>query len=216
MNLALFDFDGTVTVTDTFLKFLRFAVPPSRVIFGSVLLSPVGIGYTLGRIPGTKARPLYARVAFQGRSAEAVRALGRMYAIDVVPGMLRPRAMDRIAWHKQQGDAIVIVSASLDVYLRPWCKAQGVDLICSELEERNGVFTGQYVEGDCSGAEKAARIVRRYRTEHYSTIYAYGDSSDDREMLDLAHRRYYRGREIADWRSGLRDADLNGHGRRGV
>jgi phosphoserine phosphatase len=33
----------------------------------------------------------------------------------------------------------------------------------------------------------------------YPVIYAYGDTSDDREMLELAHRKFYRGREIQDW-----------------
>ena len=29
--------------------------------------------------------------------------------------------MERIEWHKSNGDEIVVVSASLDVYLGPWC-----------------------------------------------------------------------------------------------
>jgi len=198
VNLALFDFDGTVTVTDTFLKFLRFAVPRSRVIVGSLLLSPVGVGYQLGLVPTSRARPLYARAGFQGRRLDVVNALGRTYAADVLPGLMRRRALDRIKWHKEQGDDVVIVSASLDVYLRPWCAEHGLHLLCSELEARNGRLTGRYVHGDCSGRRKAERIVERYPLDRYSTIYAYGDTSDDHEMLGLAHKKYYRWQEITD------------------
>lgn len=200
MNLALFDFDGTVTVTDTFVRFLRTAVRPSRAIVGGVVLSPIAVGYTCGWVSASRARPLYARLGFQGEQADSVRALGLQYARDVLPGLLQRRALDRIEWHKQQGDVVVIVSASLDVYLKPWCKDRGVDLICTELEERNGVLTGRYVHGDCSGAEKTRRILNQYPADRYSVIYAYGDTSEDREMLGMADKKYYRWEEISDWK----------------
>jgi phosphatidylglycerophosphatase C len=41
MNLALFDFDGTITKGDTWTPFIRFAVRPARMLVGRVLLSPV-------------------------------------------------------------------------------------------------------------------------------------------------------------------------------
>jgi hypothetical protein len=43
------------------------------------------------------------------------------------------------------------------------------------------------------------RILERYDLSRYAVIYAYGDTSDDREMLELAHRKFYRWREIQDW-----------------
>ena len=48
MNLALFDFDGTITSTDTWTPFMRMAVRPSRLRMAVVLLSPVIVGYRLG------------------------------------------------------------------------------------------------------------------------------------------------------------------------
>lgn len=47
----------------------------------------------------------------------------------------------------------------------------------------------------CSGAEKATRIRQRYDLRRYREIFAYGDTVDDRAMLALAGRRYYRWRE---------------------
>ena len=71
--------------------------------------------------------------------------------------------------------------------------------ICTTLEERRGRLTGRYVHGDCCGAEKALRILQRYELDRYSHVYAYGDSGEDREMLALAHRKYYRWKEIVSW-----------------
>jgi hypothetical protein len=87
----------------------------------------------------------------------------------------------------------------LDVYLQPWCDSIGVELVCTELEDRDGRLTGRYRHGDCSGPAKVRRILSRYDLSRYPVIYAYGDTSDDREMLELAHRKFYRWREIHDW-----------------
>jgi phosphatidylglycerophosphatase C len=67
----------------------------------------------------------------------------------------------------------------------------GVDVICTQLEERRGAFTGRYVRGDCCGVEKVRRIRERYDLACYAIVYAYGDTEEDREMLELAHEKYY-------------------------
>ena len=92
-----------------------------------------------------------------------------------------------------------MVSASLDVYLAPWCEARNLLYICTTLEERNGRLTGRCVDGDCSGAEKVRRIRKRFDLSRYNLLYAYGDTPDDREMLELADRKYYRGKEVSSW-----------------
>ena len=198
MNLALFDFDGTVTSSDTWTPFMRFAVRPARMAAWAPL-SPVVVGYRLGMVSASRVRQMAARVGFQGEDATAVRQLGVEYATTVLPGTLRQWALDRIEWHRLQGDDVVLVSASLDVYLAPWCEKRGMDYICTTLEERRGRLTGRYVQGDCTGAEKARRIQQRYQLNRYALVYAYGDSVEDREMLELAHKRYYRWREISGW-----------------
>lgn len=196
MNLALFDFDGTITDSDTWTPFMRLAVPRAKVLASVVPMLPTFVGYRLGLVSASSARQMAMKLGFRGQSANAVRQLGTDYAARVIPGTLQPRALDRIEWHRSQGDHIVVVSGSLNVYLGPWCESQGIDCICTTLEEQNGGLTGQLVAGDCSGAEKARRIRNRYDLTRYAVIYAYGDTTEDREMLDLAHKKYYRWKEI--------------------
>jgi len=198
VNLALFDFDGTITRADTWTEFLRFSATPQRMLAASVILSPLMVGYKLGFVSARTARPLVAKVAFQGRKSVIVRRLGRKYAADVLPDLLQPQALERIAWHQEHGDTVVVVSGSLDVYLTHWCKSMKVDLICTQLEDANGTLTGKYVGGDCSGGEKLRRIAERYDLARYPVIYAYGDTVEDREMLEIAHEKYYRWEKIAD------------------
>jgi HAD superfamily phosphoserine phosphatase-like hydrolase len=106
--------------------------------------------------------------------------------------------MQRLEWHKARGDEVVVVSASLDVYLEPWCDAQGIHCVCTRLEERDGVLTGRYVEGDCTGPEKARRVLARFDRRQYASVYAYGDTSEDEDLLAIADRPFYRSWDWAD------------------
>ena len=198
-NLALFDFDGTITWTDTWTPFMRTATRPWRLAAGQVLLAPVVVGYRLGLVSASRGRRLAARVAYTGEDAAAIRRAGSDYAADVLPERVRPAALERIAWHRSRGDDVVVVSGSLDVYLKPWCAARGLECICTTLEEHAGRLTGKYAGGDCSGAEKVRRVRQRYDLARYELIYAYGDSAEDRELLEIAHRKSYRWTEISSW-----------------
>ena len=197
MNLALFDFDGTITYSDTYTPFLRYSSEPRRLAFGRVVLAPVVIAYRLGLISESRARVIVSAFAFRGRSEADVRMAGATYARDVLPRKVRPEALERLAWHQMQGDIVVIVSGSLDVYLAGWCRDHAVDLICSELEAVNGTLTGRYRCGDCVGQEKVRRILERYNLESFPLVYAYGDTDDDRPMLSLAAMKYFQGQPVS-------------------
>jgi phosphatidylglycerophosphatase C len=161
-NLALFDFDGTITFKDSFTPFILYAVEPRRMTIGKVVLSPMIAAYKLGLVPTSTMRATVVGFGFRCKREVDVRERGLSYAREKLSTITSPRALERIGWHKAQGDAVVVVSASLDVYLSEWCKAVGVELICTELEARGGTLTGRYRHGDCTGKEKARRVRERY------------------------------------------------------
>ncbi len=194
-DLALFDFDNTITVNDNYTPFIHFSVPKYRIIAGVVLLAPFIAAYKIGALPATKMRTMVTMLGMRGRSEGDVRQLGLDYGTKHLPGVLRPEALERITWHQGRGDTVVVVSASLDVYLARWCENVGVDLICTMLEVRDGKLTGRYLGGDCTCHEKARRVRERYDLNAYGTIYAYGDSKEDEAMLALANKRFFQWKE---------------------
>ncbi|WP_254200784.1 HAD family hydrolase [Lysobacter sp. MMG2] len=196
MNLALFDFDGTLTDRELFPDFMRFAVTPRRLAIGRVLLAPLVIGYKLGLVNGRITRACIVAYAFRGRSQHELSDAGERFAREIIPAALRPEAMTRLQWHREQGDTVVVVSGAFDLYLSHWCAQHGVELMCSSLESRDGVMTGRYAGAQCAGEEKARRVRERYDLARFKTVYAYGDTREDRELLALAHRRWYRGQEV--------------------
>ncbi|HEY0505588.1 MAG TPA: HAD family hydrolase [Lysobacter sp.] len=197
MNLALFDFDGTLTDRELFPDFMHMAVEPRRLAVGRVVLAPLVIGYKLGVVSGSTTRARIVDFAFRGRAEQALHDAGERFARDVVPASLRPEAMARIDWHRAQGDTVAVVSGGFDLYLTHWCAQHGLELMCSSLEARDGVMTGRYAGAQCVGADKARRVRERFDLAKYPVVYAYGDTREDRELLALAHRRWYRGREVA-------------------
>jgi phosphatidylglycerophosphatase C len=196
MDLALFDFDGTITDRETMPDFMRAAVRPHRLWLGSILLLPFIFGYRARLVSGTLVRRAICGFGFWRIPALELEEHGLRFARDVLPATLRPEAMERIAWHKRRGDTVVVVSGGLDLYLSHWCHEHGIELLCSALEQREGRFTGRYRGRQCVGDEKARLVRERFPPSQFSRVFAYGDTPEDRELLALAHEPYYRWRPL--------------------
>lgn len=197
MNLALFDFDGTLTTRETYADFMRHAVSPLRRALGTPLFAPMLAGYKLGLVSGNRIRRHVAAFGLRGASATHVHATGTRFAAEHIPPLLRMDAMQRLAWHKAQGDTVVLVSGGLDFYLAPWCRTHGIELLCSRMETRGDCLTGHYLGAQCVGEEKARRVRERFDLAAYEQCHAHGDSDEDLAMLALAQQRTYRGYRIA-------------------
>ncbi|TEU24163.1 HAD-IB family phosphatase [Alkanindiges illinoisensis] len=198
VNISFFDFDGTITQSDTFTPFIYRTVDPKRLKWGKLMLLPYIVGYKLGFISGSVIRSKIFKSGFQGANAALLRKAALEYSQNDLPQVIRPNAMQQIDWHLAQGDKVVVISASIDVYLKPWCKLHGLDLICNEIEENHGVLTGMYKHQDCSGIIKKNRILENYNLSDFEEVYVYGDTIEDREMLSLGTKRFYQWQEVAN------------------
>jgi phosphatidylglycerophosphatase C len=194
--LALFDFDGTITSRDTFSAFIFFATRKRRIVRGVFALGPLIVRFRLGQVPAKEMRRAMVAQAFTGRSAAEVRAQGERFAVDALPKMMRPEVLERIAWHESRGHQVALVSASLGAYLEPLCRRMGWERISSDLEAKDGILTGRYEGQDCAGSVKASRVRERFSLDTFSDIYAYGDTGEDRELLELANHRFLRGKKL--------------------
>ena len=113
-------------------------------------------------------------------------AAGTRYAARLLP-RLRPDGLERVRWHQQRGDRVVLVSASLGVYLRPLADELGLDGVeaVELVVDADGLLTGAMIGPNCRGPEKVVRL------DGGNELWAYGDSTGDDELLaaaDHAHR----------------------------
>lgn len=192
MVLAIFDFDGTITYRDSFRHFLQYAVKKSVYLRGLILLSPVLIAYRLGFVPNHVAKQRVFAHFFGGWTIEGFSTLAEKYSSSEVGKIVRPEALEKIVWHQRQQHKVVVVSASIKCWLSHWCEAQGVDLVSTEVEEKNRILTGRFRTPNCHGSEKVKRLKERLDFSEVDYIYAYGNSSGDKEILELANEKFYR------------------------
>jgi HAD superfamily hydrolase (TIGR01490 family) len=119
--------------------------------------------------------------------------LGESFANGVLPGLVRPAALTRIAWHREQGHRLVLVSASLEAYLEPWGRQAGFDdILATRLESINGRLTGRFAGPNCRDAEKVVRLRELVGPIDGVVLHAYGDSRGDRELLAVADHPHFK------------------------
>lgn len=191
-SIAFFDFDGTITTSDSLAEFIRFQHGNTGFITGLIRLLPAIIGYKAGLVDRQQAKEKLMSVFFAGIPEQTFRQLANSFVQEKIPGIIRPLAMAKLNWHKQQGHEIVIVSASPTYWLEPWCLANGFKCISTELEIVDGKISGKIKGKNCHGEEKVIRIREKYTLSDYTDIYAYGDTSGDKPMLALAAYSYYK------------------------
>jgi phosphatidylglycerophosphatase C len=195
--VAAFDFDGTVTDRDTLVPFLVLGFGRARVIavFAALAVTGLGVLLRLVTIDEFKVRVLRRLVA--GVPAQRLRALGPVHARAITP-WLRPSALHRIAWHRARGDVLVLVSSTLDVYLRHVGAELGFDVVLSSrLQVRRGAdgvarFDGELDGADCTGPEKLRRLAALVGDLSTVELHAYGDSAGDAALLAAADHAHFR------------------------
>lgn len=192
--VAAFDFDGTLTRRDTLLPFLLHTLGVRAVMIQAVRLSRTLAAHALGLIDNGIAKERVFVACLEDKKIDALQQEADVFAAQGVPALLRTEAMRRLAWHKQQGHRCVVVSASLELYVRPWAIMAGFDdVIATQLEVRDDrTLTGRMSGVNCFGAEKVRRLAALLGERSTYTLYAYGDSRGDRELLASADFSYYR------------------------
>ncbi len=190
VTVAAFDFDETLTRADSVVPFLR-QLAGTRSLAVRSMMRAHRIGPALARRDRDRLRAIATALGFADRSIVDVAALAAAYADRLCGFGLRDDTVGRLRWHVDVGHRVVIVSASYEAYLVPVGQHLGVDAVLgTRLELDAGICTGRLDGPNCRGPEKVARLrawldQQRIEREHL-TLWAYGNSTSDRELLAMA------------------------------
>lgn len=189
--LAAFDFDETLTTGDTVIPFMRRFARDPRVVARATIALPRLLA-AAARRDRDAVRAVATQIVFRGVAHRRVQAEGVVYAAELLDTKLRADTLERLRWHLSENHRVVIVSASYRDYLQPLADNLGVDEVLStqlEVDDR-GTCTGALDGPNCRGPEKVRRLndyMQRLGLVRADTqIWAYGDSSGDRELLAFA------------------------------
>ncbi|MBB3189400.1 HAD-IB family hydrolase [Halomonas cerina] len=186
--VAFFDFDGTLTRGDTLMPFLKHVVG-SRVYYAKLVrLSPVLAGYCIKLMRNDVAKQIVLERYLTGYTLEELSIWGKTFSEEIIPTMIRKEGITRLRWHQSQGHDCVLVSASLDSYLRHWAQGQGftASITSSLAGDAAGIVQGKVEGRNCYGEEKATRVRAWLESRRPQCSYAYGDSVGDLPLLSLA------------------------------
>ena len=191
-RIAFFDFDGTITTKDTMLEMIRYTFGPWKFMIGFMLNSPFIVAYKLGLISNHVAKQQVLRFFFGKLSTEKFNALCREYAEEAIPLVVRAKARKEIELLKLNGAAVIVVSASPENWLQPWCHANGLQLLATRMQVSNGRITGRIEGLNCHGVEKVRRIREAFDLAQFDHVYCYGDTNGDKPMLELATVSFFK------------------------
>ncbi|MBS0272732.1 MAG: HAD family hydrolase [Proteobacteria bacterium] len=193
--IAVFDFDNTLTNRDSLVPFLFHIHGFWKTIYHFIALIPAFTGYFAGALSRQQIKERILTRFIGSRLFGDVQALGKIYADQQLDRYLKPEALKRLTWHQAQGHRCLLVSASLEFYLKPWAKRHGFEkVIASRLElTPTEHITGRLIGLNCWGPEKKRRLLAYLdSTTTQAQFYVYGDSRGDHEILALADYPFYR------------------------
>lgn len=178
--VAAFDFDGTITTRDTLLPFLKQYGLWKLTKGTCKTLAGIQRGNLRNALKENTLKALFADFPIERLEEE-----GRIYA-ETLPRLYRKETLGRIKSHKERGDQLILVTGSLGCYARPAAAALGFDhTFAVELASTLGHMTGDIQGANVRGPEKA-RLLKNHLKGEPVELWAYGNSSGDKEMLKMA------------------------------
>jgi len=185
---AFFDLDKTIIATSSAFAFGREFMHNGLITTSEALQMSLAkasymiAGQSSEQMDSTRDQ-LASLVA--GWSVDKVREIASETMHNVVTPAIYAEARELIAFHRNAGHDVIIISASASHLVDLIAEELGIDqVVATELEVRDGRFTGE-VLFFCKGDAKAQAITDLARTNDYDLAhsYAYSDSATDIPML---------------------------------
>lgn len=190
--IVAFDFDGTLTIRDSFTQFLRWRAGPGGWALGLVKMAKATAAYARNRDRG-KIKAASVKVFLKGVARAELEADAARFADHVWDTFMRPDALE--VWNEwgRRGAHRVIVTASPEITVAPFAKRLGAEALLGtamnfDAEDR---VTGKFDGPNCRAEEKVRRLRAAYGPDVHLAA-AYGDTSGDTEMLQIADEKGFR------------------------
>ena len=185
-KLYLFDFDGTLTYKDTMFLYLKY-YNSTKFNIQFIKHIPLFVLLKLKLADPEKIKRSFIASILKGERKSKIEKVSQAFFDEYYPEIFRENALEFIKSIDRQKTDSYIVSASLDLWVKPFADKFQMKLLATKAEFKDGVFTGNFVGKNCNGAEKVLRIKEAIEEKKYDKTIAFGDTSGDKEMLAWAN-----------------------------
>jgi HAD superfamily hydrolase (TIGR01490 family) len=184
---AFFDFDETLLAVDS--ATIGFKVLKDQGYLSKTFILKLLLGVLLKKI-GLVDEQYMARTFlsfYKGRKFQLFVDSAQAFFDEHLEPNLSPEVMQKLRWHQDRGHQTVLVTGSIDYYLKPVMEALSIDhLLCTHLEvDEHGILTGRPKGPVCVGEAKVT-LAKDLANNHgidFSQSYAYGNSENDIPIL---------------------------------
>ncbi len=180
------DLDGTLTLKDTYTKFVFQNLNFVKVLKNIPTLAIMLLKYKLKIYNNDDVKQITFKMFFEGYDSE--QSLDS-FADEIAWNM---RVRELIDVKRKEGYKVIIVTASPDVYVKQVCEYLGYDGFISTQTQENGRYLSGVFEGRvCNFDEKTQRIKAFMGEEEFGHTISYGNSSGDFAMLRFCDESYF-------------------------
>lgn len=190
-NLIAFDLDGTVTKRDTMLAFTQFTHGKIRSSLIYASLSPLIVLAYSSFLSRQYVKEMVLKLHYKGIAKADLLAMGERFSEKVLPGLLTESIFSQLKSHIHEGNKIVILTASCDVWVEPFCRNHQIEFIGSHMEFIDGVCTGNLSNKNCRGEQKYQLLKEYLFRTGYKLKAAYGNETSDLHFMKLAEEKYF-------------------------
>jgi HAD superfamily hydrolase (TIGR01490 family) len=190
-SLYCFDFDGTLTTHDTLFLFLKF-YNKKRYYVQYIKHIPLFLLCKLKIIPAEHTKKNFIRSILGGVLKEQLQEKASDFFREKHAIICREKAVGYIENIDRSETDCFMVTASLDIWVKPFSDHFNMELVSTEAKYENNIFTGDFSTKNCTGKEKVIRIKQAIVGKKYKQTVAFGDSDGDREMMAWADTAHYR------------------------
>ena len=198
-EVKVFDFDGTLTTCDTLLAFIQFACGTRRFLLGFLRHSLILVLMKLHLYSNGEAKEKIFTYFFGGMNIERFNDLCAQFAARH-RNIIRTKAIPLISQALHAGEKVLIITASVENWVRPFFTIFGEDanhtggviIVGTQIEVENGTITGRFLTPNCYGEEKVRRLLEVMPDRKLYHLTTYGDSHGDRALMEYADEAHYK------------------------
>lgn len=189
-KLYFFDFDGTLTYKDTMFLYLKF-YNSAKFNFQFLKHIPLFILLKLKLANAEKVKKSFISSILKGQSKTKIEEKSQQFFEKYYPEIIRENAIEFIKNIDREHTESYLVTASLDIWVKPFAEKFKMNLLATRAEFKNEIFTGNFVGNNCNGGEKVHRIKEAIQGKKFDKTIAFGDTSGDKEMLEWANESHF-------------------------
>ena len=190
-SIVVFDLDGTITRYDTNIRFLLYVISKKPLKIARLpLLSIDVLRHKLGSQSNTWLKKRFLSALLAGHDQQTINAWALSFSHNVISSGLYSDALACVKQHQDSGAELVLLSASLDIYVEPLGEMLGFKhIICTRTTWDNEVLGNELDGGNCYGNIKLERINQWLESRaNRNILAAYGDHESDFPLLKFAKR----------------------------